>query len=63
VTSHLKAAARVLDEGQSVPQVSENLSIGRTALRRWVEQVREERQVATPVGARQLPPSSRKYSA
>ncbi|WP_282373717.1 transposase, partial [Pseudomonas sp. PS02290] len=44
----LKAAAMVLDEGQSVPEVCDNLSIGRTALRRWVEQVRAERQGATP---------------
>ncbi|MDC6383314.1 transposase [Pseudomonas graminis] len=50
----LKAAAMVLDEGQSVPEVCDNLSIGRTALRRWVEQVRAERQGATPVGAKAI---------
>lgn len=44
----------VLDEGQSVPRVRENLSIGRPALRRYVEQVREERQGATRVGARAI---------
>lgn len=50
----LKAAGMVLDEDQSIPEVCANLSIGRTALRRWVEQVRNERMGSTPVGAKAI---------
>ncbi|WP_414158119.1 IS3 family transposase [Pseudomonas sp. BNK-45] len=50
----LKAASMVLDEGLSVPEVCASLSVGPTALRRWVEQVRQERQGSTPVGAKAI---------
>lgn len=50
----LKAVGMVLDEGISIPEVCANLNIGATALRRWVEQVRKERQGSTPVGARAI---------
>ncbi|WP_310191582.1 transposase [Pseudomonas hunanensis] len=43
-----EAAEMVLDAGQSVPKVCELLGIGRTALRRWVEQVRLEREGQVP---------------
>ncbi len=50
----LKAAGMVLDEGQSVPEVCTSLDIGPTALRRWVAQVRKERQGSVTQGARAL---------
>lgn len=50
----LKAVAMVLDEGQSVLEVCTNLNIGPTALRRWVHQVRQERQGTAPVGAKAI---------
>ncbi|WP_149086635.1 transposase, partial [Pseudomonas prosekii] len=50
----LKAAGMVLDEGISVPEVCASLDIGPTALRRWVDQVRKERQGSTPVGAKAI---------
>lgn len=48
----LKAASMVLDEGQAVPEVCASLNVGPTALRRWVDQVRQERSGSTPVGPR-----------
>lgn len=39
----LKAASMVLDEDQPILDVCASLDIGPTALRRWVEQLREER--------------------
>ncbi|CAB5640890.1 Transposase [Pseudomonas aeruginosa] len=50
----LQAASMVLDEGQTVPQVCASLGIGPTALRRWVDQLRQERQGLTPVGAKAI---------
>ncbi|WP_053147873.1 transposase [Pseudomonas sp. P97.38] len=50
----LKAASLVLDEGQSVPEVYASLDIGPTALRRWVDQVRQERLGTTPQGAKAI---------
>lgn len=50
----LKAASMVLDEEQSVPQVCANLDIGPTALRRWVSQLRQEREGSTPIAAKAI---------
>lgn len=50
----LKAVGMVLDEGISVPEVCASLDIGPTALRRWVDQVRKERQGSTPLGAKAI---------
>ena len=55
----LKAVGMVLDEGQSIPEVCANLSIGPTALRRWVEQVRKERLGSTPAGTKAITPDQR----
>ncbi|MEB2626205.1 MULTISPECIES: transposase [Pseudomonas] len=40
----LQAASMVLDDNCSVPDVCASLDIGPTALRRWVDQVRKERE-------------------
>jgi len=52
----IRAAEMVLDGGQSVPEVCEMLEIGPTALRRWVEQVRKEREGKVPAGAKAITP-------
>ena len=44
----LEAACLVLDQGYSIPQASKSLDVGETALRRWVDQLREERGDKTP---------------
>ncbi|MGO3988324.1 transposase [Pseudomonas sp. SAS7] len=56
----VKAAEMVLDGGQSVPEVCQILGIGRTALRRWVEQVRQEREGKVPAGAKAITPDQRR---
>jgi len=56
----IKAAEMVLDGGQSVPEVCQILGIGRTALRRWVEQVRQEREGKVPAGAKAITPDQRR---
>ena len=40
----LHAASMVLDDNCSIPDVCASLDIGPTALRRWVDQVRKERE-------------------
>ena len=40
----LHAASMVLDDNCPVPDVCASLDMGRTALRRWVDQVRKERE-------------------
>ena len=40
----LHAASMVLDDNCPVPEVCASLDIGPTALRRWVDQVRKERE-------------------
>ena len=40
----LHAASMVLDDNCPVPDVCASLDIGPTALRRWVDQVRQERE-------------------
>ncbi|SUQ63019.1 Transposase InsN for insertion sequence element IS911 [Pseudomonas wadenswilerensis] len=59
----IKAAEMVLDDGESVPDVCESLGLGRTALRRWVEQLRQEREGQTPVGAKAITPEQQRIQA
>ncbi|WP_434771050.1 transposase [Pseudomonas entomophila] len=56
----VQAAEMVLDGGQSVPEVCKILGIGRTALRRWVEQVRQEREGKVPNGAKAITSEQRR---
>ena len=44
-----EAASLVLDQGYSVPQACKSLGIGETALRRWVQQLSDERGGITPL--------------
>jgi transposase len=56
----LKAAALVLDENKSVQDVCANMNVGLTALRRWVDQLRKERQGKVPVGAKAITPEQKR---
>ena len=40
----MRAASMVIDDNCPVPEVCASLEIGPTALRRWVDQVRKERE-------------------
>ena len=42
------AAALVLDQGYSIAEAVKSLGVGETALRRWVEQLEQERGGVTP---------------
>ncbi|MEN4828508.1 transposase, partial [Pseudomonas sp. P39-UII1] len=42
------AASMVLDDNGSIPDVCASMEVGPTALRRWVDQVRKERQKGQP---------------
>ncbi|QPB84569.1 IS3 family transposase [Pseudoalteromonas rubra] len=44
----VEAAALVLDKGYSVPEACRSLDIGETALRRWIQQLKQERGGETP---------------
>ena len=44
----LEAASLVLDKGYSIPEASRSLDVGETALRRWVQQLKQERNGETP---------------
>ena len=45
----LEAANLVLNQGYSITEASRSLDVGETALRRWVDQLRFERDGKTPV--------------
>lgn len=45
----LEAAGLVLDQGYSMLEASRSLGVGETAIRRWVDQLRFEREGKTPV--------------
>lgn len=42
------AASLVLDHGYSISEACEAVDVGQTAMRRWVEQLRQERGGITP---------------
>jgi transposase len=46
----VQVASMVLDKGLSVAQVSKDMSIGLTAVRRWVKQLESERVGKAPIG-------------
>jgi transposase len=50
----LRAASMVIDDECPVPDVCASLNIGPTALRRWVDQVRKERQGQSVKGTRAI---------
>ena len=54
-----EAASLVLDQGYTIPQACTSLGVGETALRRWVQQLSEEREGVTPKG-KALTPEQRR---
>ena len=54
-----EAASLVLDQGYTIPQASVSLGIGESAVRRWVQQLTDERKGVTPKG-KALTPEQRR---
>jgi len=44
----MEAASLVVDQGYSLPEANRAVDVGETALRRWVNQLRAERDGVTP---------------
>ncbi|GAB3479717.1 transposase [Marinomonas epiphytica] len=55
----LEAASLVLDQGYSVPEASHSLDVSETALRRWVNQLEQERYGDTPKSKAMTPEQKR----
>ena len=55
----LEAVSLVTDKGYSVSEACQALGVGATALRRWVNQLIQEREGITPVGSKALTPDQR----
>lgn len=49
----------MLDQGYTIPQASTSLGVGESAIRRWVQQLTEEREGVTPKG-KALTPEQRR---
>ena len=54
-----EAASLVLDQGYTIPQASVSLGVGESAVRRWVQQLMDERKGVTPKG-KALTPEQRR---
>ena len=54
-----EAASLVLDEDYSVPQACDAMNVGPTAMRRWVKQLRQEREGKTPKSKAMTPDQQR----
>lgn len=55
----LEAASLVLDQNYSIPEASRSLGINENVLRRWVKQLRAERQGTPPQGKALTPEQQR----
>ena len=54
-----EAAILVLDQDYTVADACEAMGVGRTALSRWVSQLRHERSGETPLAAKAITPEHR----
>ena len=54
-----EAASLVLDQGYTITEASRSLGVGETGIRRWVQQLTEERGGITPKG-KALTPEQRR---
>ncbi len=52
----IEAAELVLDKNYSITKACEVRGVSESAMRRWVDQLRDERNGQTPVGAKALTP-------
>lgn len=55
----LRAASMVLDDNCSIPDVCASMDVGPTALRRWIDQVRKERQGQSVAGTKAITPEQK----
>ncbi len=55
-----EAASLVLDQRYSVRQACEAMGVGQTAMRRWVNQLRQEREGITPERSKALTPEQQR---
>lgn len=64
-TSEFKAeaASLILDKNHSYAEVCRSLEVGETALRRWVNQLKAERDGETPKNAKAITPDQQKIQA
>ena len=53
----------MIDKGYSVVEAGQAVGVGETAMRRWVNQLKEERQGMTPVGRKALTAEQQKIQA
>ena len=56
----LESASLVLDQGYSIEDACKAVGVSNSALRKWVAQLKKERQGDTPVGSKALTPDQRK---
>lgn len=56
----VESASLVVDQGYSLTEACRTVGVGQTALRRWVNQLKEERQGVTPIGSKALTPDQQK---
>ena len=56
----IESARLVLDQGYSLLDACKAVGVGETAMRRWVKQLKEEREGITPVGSKALTPEQQK---
>jgi transposase len=54
------AASLVVDQGYTVPEACEAMNVGQTAMRRWVEQLEQERNGRTPARSKALTPEQQR---
>ena len=57
------AASLVVDQGYTISQACEAMNVGHTAMRRWVEQLRQERSGITPIASKALTPEQQRIQA
>lgn len=56
----VESASLVLDRGYSIREACEAVGAGETALRRWVKQLKEEREGITPTQGKALTPDQQR---
>lgn len=59
----VEAASLVLDQQYSIREACEAVGVGETAMRRWVGQLKKERQGITPTGSKALTAEQQKIQA
>ena len=58
-----EAASLVLDQNYFIPEACEAMGVGKTAMRRWITQLKEERLGRTPKGSRAITSEQQKIQA